>query len=186
VRLPRAEGSPGAAVEPGTMQPNHALVAHQARPVPRDPQSAAAELSGHLDVPLQVFYESVLALSRYLPGTKITILYLPSVVTTYAWQDPIRIEAYHTTEPVFTTTRDNEIQSRLIRQSIADFADRHHFGFIDPTAELQSAAQAEFIHGPRDWEHFNAAGNWIIAHKLATAPAAATITGQPPAEAGRR
>jgi hypothetical protein len=182
--LPRADESPRVAVDPRPARTNHAIVGHQARPVPRDPQSAAAELSGHLDVPLQVFYESLLALSRYLPDTKITILYLPSVVTTYTWQDPVRVEAYHTTDPVFTTTRDNEIQSRLIRKSIADFADRHHFGFIDPTTRLQSAAQAQFIHGPRDWEHFNAAGNWIIANTVASLPSAATATVQVSAKAG--
>jgi hypothetical protein len=181
---PRAEQGPGAAANPGAMRVNHAIIGQQARPVPRDPQSAAAELSGRLDVPLQVFYESVLALSRYLPGTKITILYLPSVVTTYAWQDPVRVEAYHTSDPVFTTTGDNEDQSRLIRKSIADFADRHRFGFIDPTARLQSAARAEFIHGPRDWEHFNAAGNWIIAETVAGSAAAATAPVQAPAKTG--
>ncbi len=184
------EGASGAAenpvvpATPGPVQRNHALVGHQVRPFPRNPQGAATELAGHLDVPLQVFYESVLALSRYLPDTPVTIVYLPSAATIYEWQDPIRIETYHTKRPVFTTTRDNAIQSRLIRQSIADFADRHHFGFVDPTANLQSAARAEFIHGPRDWNHLNAAGYWVVANALARSPAAAPSPGRAPAGTG--
>jgi hypothetical protein len=182
----RAAESRGASMTPGLMHRNHAIIGHQLRPVRGYPQSAAAELAGHLDVPLQVFYESALALNRYLPDTPINIIYLPSVVTTYAWQDPIQVHAYHTKSPVFTTTRDNEIQSRYIRKSIAEFAGRNHFGFIDPTATLQSAAQTRSIHGPRDWKHFNAIGNWIIADTLARLPDSATTPDAVPAGTGPR
>ncbi len=159
---------------PGGAPGNHAIVGGEVSPFPEDPQGAAAELAGKLDVPLQVFFESVLATKENLPGTRITIVYVPSVVTTYAWQDPIRVQAYHTDAPVFTSKHDNDMQSELIRQSIADFAASNHFGFFDPTATLQSAAVAEFIHGPRDPQHFNAAGNWIVAKALAERPATVT------------
>jgi hypothetical protein len=181
----RAAGSQDASAAAERIRDNYAIIDRQARPVPRDPQGAAAELTGNLDVPLRVFYESVLALHRGLPRTRISIVYLPSVVTTYSWQDPIRVEAYHTTDAVFTTNRDNAMQSRRIREAIADFAGRHHFGFIDPTARLQAAARTKFIHGPRDWEHFNAVGNWIVADTLARAPRTAMPTAGTPAGTGR-
>ena len=180
----RDRAKKGAARAP--MHRNYAIIGHQARLVPGVSQSAAAELTGRLDVPLQVFYESVLAANRYLPGTPVKIVYLPSVVTTYAWQDPVQIHAYHTKNPVFTTTRDNDIQSRRIRKSIAEFAGRNHFGFIDPTARLQEAAQSRFIHGTRDPKHFNADGNWIIADMLAGLPRGATTPSAVPAGTGPR
>jgi hypothetical protein len=175
---PKAAGDTGARAKAGMaggpVHRNYAIIGHQSRLVPGVSQSAAAELAGRLDVPLQVFYESVLAAKRYLPGTPIKIVYLPSVVTTYAWQNPVQVHAYHTKNPVFTTTRDNDVQSRRIRTSIAEFAGRNHFGFIDPTARLQAAAQSRFIHGTRDPKHFNADGNWIIADMLAGLPQGVT------------
>lgn len=146
---------------------NHVIVGGQARPFPEDPQGAAPELAGRLDEPLQVFFESVLALKEYLPETQITIVYLPSVVTIYRWQDPVRVQTYHTDAQVFTNSLENEARSELVRRSIADFAAGNHFGFVDPTGSLQSAAAAEFVHGPRDPQHFNAAGNWIVARFIA-------------------
>ena len=164
----RDEGRPeDASIARGSAKQNYAIVGGQARLVPENPQSAAVELTGNLDVALRVFSESVLALHRTLPDTRITIVYLPSVVTTYSWQDPIRVQAYESEDPVFTTTRDNEARSLLIRGSIAAFAAANHFGFVDPTASLQSAARDEPVHGPRDWKHFNSAGNRIVADAIA-------------------
>jgi len=173
-RMPAETSGPatsqGASDDAGRGHQNYVIVGHRVHLVPLNPQSAAAELTGDLTVGLQVFYDSVLALREYLPGTPITIVYLPSVVTPYSWQDPVQVEAYHTDKPVFTNARDNEDHSRRIRQSIGDFAIRNDFGFVDTTAQLQSAARTELVHGPRDWRHFNALGYRIVADTLAGAP----------------
>ena len=163
----KADGS-----APGDAPGNHAIVGGELRPFPENPQGASVELAGKLDDPLRVLFESVLTLEEALPGTRITIVYLPSVVTTYTWRDPIRVQAYHGDGPVFTTNHDNQAQSDLIRRSIAGFAAANQFGFVDTTGSLQSAAANDFIHGPRDPQHFNAAGYWIVAKALAGRQAA--------------
>lgn len=162
---------------PGEAGGNHAIVGGAVRPFPADPQGASVELAGRLDAPLQVFFESVLALKEYLPDTRITIVYVPSVVTTYAWQDPIRVQAYHTDAPVLTTNGDNEAQSQLIRESVARFAASNDFGFVDPTQALRSAAAVDYIHGPRDPRHFDATGYWIVARSIAASIGATTTPG---------
>lgn len=179
-------GNPDGPAAAGDPDGNTAIIRGDPRLFPGNPQSASAELTGRLDLPLQVFFESVLTLKERLPGTRITIVYMPSVVTAYTWQDPIRVEAYHTDAPVFTTNRDNDAQSHLIRQAITDFAASNQLGFVDPTASLQSAAATEFIHGPRDWRHLNSKGNWIVARSLADWPGAPTTPGATAEPPGQR
>ena len=148
---------------------NSVILAGRPHPVPELPQSASAELAGGLDRGLQLFYEAVMALQRLMPATPVTIVYLPSVVTTYSWQDPVQVQTYHTDGPVFTTTEDNDRQSRRIRQSIAEFTLTHGLGFVDTTPALQAAARTEAVHGPRDWSHFNSRGYQMVSDAIAAA-----------------
>ena len=39
--------------------------------------------------------------------------------------------------------------------------------FIDPRPDLRSATQTGFVHGPRDWKHFNRRGYTVLAEAIA-------------------
>jgi hypothetical protein len=146
---------------------NQVVVGNTPHAVPLDLQSAAIELSENkLNDALQVFQNSVLVLQSYFQNISIDIVYLPSVVTCYQWKGKIQVQAYHSKDTVFTTTEENEIQSRHIRESIRIFAEQHRMRFIDPTSLLQSEAHKHFIHGPKDWKHFNSVGYQLVADAL--------------------
>lgn len=147
---------------------NRIVVAGEEHWIP-DPQSAAVELSGSLQDPLEIFYAAIGALKRAFPGVPVDIVYIPSVVTCYQWAGDIRIQSYHTDDAVITNAEANEANSRQIRGALATFARDNDMGFVDPTDTLKAAARDQMIHGPTDWAHFNAVGYGIVANAIQAA-----------------
>lgn len=146
---------------------NRVALAQGTSQVPIDPQSAAAELSSDAQQKaLKVFFASTKILKKHYPSSAIEIVYLPSVVTTYDWIDPVKIQSYQTSDEVFTSTHENLRKSLRIRREIENFSKTNGYQFIDTTAKLRQLAQHALIHGPTDWKHFNRQGNQAVAGVL--------------------
>lgn len=132
-------------------------------------QSAAMELSEEeVGFALQVFLESIRQLQTWSPETEITIVYLPSIVSPYQWQDPVRIYQTFPERGISETTLEaNNARSELLRSRIGTFAVQHDLEFVDTTPTIAEIAQEQVLHGPVDWRHFNDAGYRVIADLIA-------------------
>lgn len=127
------------------------------------PQSAPVELSeSEFDHSLEIFKESILYLDR-LYNAPIQILYIPSVLSTYKWHEPIQIRNNFSDDELYSTLLENTSKSESTRNRIREFSSQHGFTFIDPTQHLQNAGKKSILHGPMDWKHFNSIGYQLIA-----------------------
>jgi len=137
-------------------------------------QSASMELSEEeVSFALQVFMKSVRQLQTWAPEARITIVYLPSIVSPYQWQDPVQIHQTFPERGISETTLEaNNARSEMLRSRIGTFAGQHAMEFVDTTPTIAEVAQEQALHGPEDWRHFNDTGYRVIADLIA-APRAA-------------
>ena len=146
---------------------NHIFLDQRRRDFAILPQSAAAELGEEqTNLALDIFFDSIRHLKMILPSTKVEIIYLPSVVTVYEWDNPVYVETYHTNEIVFTTSQFNLDKSRRIRSRVIDFANLEGVGFIDTCEELMAEGRKLMLHGPLDLRHLNEIGQRIVGETI--------------------
>jgi hypothetical protein len=132
-------------------------------------QAAATELSKKdLDDTLNVFYESIRLLKKDYPNSKISIVYIPSVMSCYDWRDTVIAQGYldKTKKYISTNSEENNLRSHFLRNEIHSFSLNENIDFIDTTNGLRQIARSSFIHGPKDWDHPNTLGYDEIANQI--------------------
>lgn len=131
------------------------------------PQSAAAELDEEqTKLALNIFFDAMRYLKNILPNTKFEIVYLPSVVTVYRWDNPVYFKTYHTNKLVSTNYQSNLSRSKYIRSKIVEFSNFEGMAFIDTSEELIANGRNRFLHGPLDLRHFNEIGYQIVGETI--------------------
>ena len=138
--------------------------AHQTIVVSEKLESAAMELSRkELDLGIAVFRESTEFVAAKYPTGTIAIVYIPSPVTLYEWNDPVRIKTWLHENRNSTTKRENDQRSDYIRNRIASIAADNKIQFIDPTDKLRTETDVQILHGPVDWNHLNSEGYSLLS-----------------------
>ena len=136
-------------------------------------QSAAVILNEKQTViALEVFFESMKYLKSWSQTDNITILYIPSPISTYTWDEPITYEFKNPVDGAIgkinkTTNQKNRENSIFIRNKINYFSKENNFQFLDATNFVIEKSREIILHGPLDWRHFNYVGyknvsNYII------------------------
>ena len=136
-------------------------------------QSAAVILNEKQTViALEVFFESMKYLKSWSRIDSIIILYIPSPISSYTWEEPIRYEFKSPVDGVVgkinkTTNKKNRENSIFIRNKINYFSEENNFQFLDVTNFVIKKSKETILHGPLDWRHFNYVGyknvsNYII------------------------
>ena len=133
---------------------------------PIRPQSAAMELKDDIHKALDVTLSAISDLKNNFDSAKITIIYLPSVVTSYNWEEPISIHIYQSKGELLITNSENKKRSLFIRNSIREFAKLKNLIFLDMTDVIKRAGEGNFIHGPLDYNHLNYKGYKLILDNL--------------------
>lgn len=130
-------------------------------------QSAAMELSPEeLTDSLNVFKESVFFLKRnFRSSIKFKIVYLPSIVAAYETMAPVYIQTYQNGRNKISYA-ENLKRSQLIRSEIEKFAAKEKISYVDTTQQVIEAGRKNFIHGPKDWKHFNQKGYDVVYHAI--------------------
>jgi hypothetical protein len=138
----------------------HAAPALQKPPVERDARA--------LEAAFTVFDVSLEWLRRNF-SAPVTVVYLPSPAAIYRHADA--------SVDVYTRWPLNEVQalpaaeiyasSQRTCERIRDLTLARGARFIDVRPALREAAASAVIHGPRDWNHFNAAGYRVLGETLA-------------------
>lgn len=150
-------------------------------PYQRFANGASPELKDQeLDISLEIFFASMQYLKEKSGSTPISIVYIPSVVTTYRWKNPVQVRTYDTEQELFIDFEDNLKRSQIIRQRMAEFSAQNDVDFIDSTKYISDAAMTTYLHGTEDPGHFNLAGYQIISKLLLNSDSTCDTTSSGP------
>jgi hypothetical protein len=121
-----------------------------------------------LDASFTVFDVSLEWLRRNF-SAPVTVVYLPSPAAIYRHADP-SVDVY-THWPLndvqLIAARDIDAASQRTCERIRALALARGARFLDMRPALRAAAASAVIHGPQDWNHFNAAGYRVLGETLA-------------------
>lgn len=131
-------------------------------------QSAPADISQPEDLTdgLEIAKLSLLTIRQEFSPKEMAVLYFPSVMTTYAWEGPVRVARYIGSGPLSANAEKNQEQSKRVRSSLRDFARQHGLTWIDATETLQKLGRQRLLHGSEDFGHLNRAGTEAVAQVL--------------------
>lgn len=149
--------------------PNAAEVAGKAAALPGHLQSPALELSRDgLERGTLVYERSLVFLQKLLPGTPILIVYIPSPLSSYrllgaevSSQQYVAGAATH--YPKARVPEYSNAVCELIRTATIG----HGAGFLDLRPAIRAASIGDFVHGPRDFKHFNRRGMELLGQAVA-------------------
>ncbi|CAN7615230.1 hypothetical protein LJR220_005679 [Bradyrhizobium sp. LjRoot220] len=149
--------------------PNAAEVAGKATELPGHLQSPALELtSEELERATLVYDRSLVFLQKLLPGTPVLVVYLPSPLSSY------RLLGAEVSGQQYVP----DTATRYPRQRVMEYSDAicrlirtatvgHGAGFLDLRPAIRAASETAFVHGPRDFKHFNRRGMEVLGQAVA-------------------
>lgn len=145
-----------------------AVVAGRPTPLPDGLQAPSLELDpSEVELGVYVFEQSLRFLARRFPGTKVDVVYVPSPLSCYRLCSPgVVVESYWSRGSAYPAKRV-AARSDELAGLIAAASRRQGAGFFDSRPALRAAAAEGFIHGPRDWKHFNRRGYTALAEAVA-------------------
>ena len=85
----------------------------------------------------------------------ISIVYIPSPITSYTWIEPINYQISGTIEVRHVTNEKNKINNIFIRKIIKEFSENNEIQFLDLTDHIIKISENKILHGPLDWLHLN-------------------------------
>ena len=116
-------------------------------------------------ISMTVLDQSLQQLKKRWPNTKLGIVYVPAVGTTY--------RVISDTVNIYDKERGKAYASNLLLpasdatcQQVQKIASNNGIYFRDTRPTIRHAAQQQFIHGPVDWLHFNEAGYRVLADEI--------------------
>lgn len=150
--------------------PNNALIGKELVELPAVLQGPALDLNEQsLAAAFEIFEVSLMWLQRAFPDTRITIIQIPSVLSTYRLSGPdVTVEFPDHSSTVHSAinvaARSDEICKRLRDITLGSGA-----SFFDARPAMRALGSQEIIHGPRDWTHFNRSGYTRLGETVASA-----------------
>ena len=127
-------------------------------------QSPALELTRRdLERATLIYERSLVSLQNLLPGTPVLVVYLPSPLSSYRLLGTeVSIQQYLPgTAAHYARERVSEY-SNTICQLIRAATIRYGAGFLDLRPAILATSASEFVHGPRDFKHFNQKGMEVL------------------------
>ncbi|MUM76138.1 hypothetical protein GKC30_00645 [Pseudodesulfovibrio sp. F-1] len=103
----------------------------------------------------RLFDRALFRLAEVWPDARKFVVYIPSPLTTYALLDANRNARMEV--------------SRKVEKLVKRLSSQRGYTFIDFAQTVRDAARSQFLHGPRDWNHFNRAGYELLGSTMAQA-----------------
>ena len=146
----------------------NSLKSHESVKNIRPIQGAAVHLSNEkISIALEVFFESMKYIKSWSKINKIYIIYLPSQISSYDWNEPIIFYYQNYSEGVKTISNEKNNQNSIfIRNQIKNFSKNNDIEFIDTADLILKKGKKTLLHGPLDWGHFNYEGYKIISDHI--------------------
>jgi hypothetical protein len=150
---------------------NRVKVAGRSRWLPNLMQSPALGLElGELRTSLYVFEQSLKYLQNYFPNSQITVIYIPSPLSVYELMSPQWVNIDRSSNGGHLRKVSQVAPaSDAIASAVRSITQANDMDFLDTRHSLRAAARTKFIHGPRDWYHFNQEGYRVLANAIVPA-----------------
>lgn len=108
-----------------------------------------------ISLALEIFKDSIKFLKSWSKIDNISIVYIPSPITSYTWNEPINYQISGTIEVRHVTNEKNKINNIFIRKIIKEFSENNEIQFLDLTDHIIKISENKILHGPLDWLHLN-------------------------------
>lgn len=107
-----------------------------------------------------VFERALLFMSGYFPGSGVSIVYVPSVLSCYEIaSDNVSVQISTNDTTGMTVTKNAVIETgENTFRTLSDIALRYGIEIIDSRPFIKKASSGDLVHGPKDWKHFNRLG----------------------------
>ena len=116
---------------------------------------------------IYVFEQSLLYASEFFKGSKIDIVYLPSVTSSYNLltikESGLGLRLLKSNSSYLSKIKESEI---FLVQEVKKIAEKYGFGFIDVRQDVRSASKSQIIHGMVDQNHFNKVGYHVFSDSI--------------------
>ena len=116
---------------------------------------------------IYVFEQSLLYASEFFKGSKIDIVYLPSVTSSYNLltikESGLGLSLRKSNYSYLSKIKESEI---FLVQEVKKIAEKYGFGFIDVRQDVRSASKSQIIHGMVDQNHFNEVGYHVFSDSI--------------------
>jgi hypothetical protein len=142
---------------------NKAIVDGKEVVLPDSLQSPGLELSTE-EVQLAVFVleQALLCLKETFPKSLIKVIYVPSPIECYSISSPeVEIQTYENRSSHYSVEALQYGRAEVLT-AIQTVALKNGFEFVDATPYLRKASKRAFVHGPKDWKHFNKLGHMAL------------------------
>jgi len=158
--------------EPGTI--NQALINGKEVQLPDTLQGPSMDLTDdEKNIALVSFRESLRFLKLHLPHTKIVIVYIPSVISSYdITSTQVSVQSHARRKQFVFNTSSVIKQSNWIAMHIQEISAVENVPFVDARPFIRAASKTQALHGPLDWNHFNHVGYQALTQALIQALAA--------------
>ena len=146
---------------------NKVVVQQQSVEIPDRLQSPALELGAiDIDSALQVFWHSLRKLSERFPRTRISVVHIPSPLTSYRLiSKQVSIQTYNDGAEFHESIRVPEQHLRICAK-LRKIAHDCRAEFVDATWRIRESSATSINHGPKDWKHFNKFGYKALARAV--------------------
>ena len=146
---------------------NLALIGNKVQAMPDQLQSPAMELNEkETSQALHVFERALVRLQHHFPTSKIGLIYIPSVLSSYKiTSEKVSIQTYHGRSEFYSSI-DMLNRTDALFQRVSDIALRNGAQIMDARPELHKASAKQSIHGPNDWKHLNQIGQDALAQAV--------------------
>lgn len=153
--------------EPGTI--NHVRVQGEDLQLPDTLQGPSMDLNNdEKNIALLSFRAALRFLKQQLPNTRIVVVYIPSVISSYDISSTrVSLQSHARRKQFLFTKAAVKQQSDWMAEQIRQVSESEQLHFIDTRPPLRQAASQQLLHGPLDWNHFNRAGYQTLAQALA-------------------
>ena len=105
--------------------------------------------------------------SEFFKGSKIDIVYLPSVTSSYNLltikESGLGLSLRKSNYSYLSKIKESEI---FLVQEVKKIAEKYGFGFIDVRQDVRSASKSQIIHGMVDQNHFNKVGYHVFSDSI--------------------
>ena len=116
---------------------------------------------------IYVFEQSLLYAGEFFKGSKIDIVYLPSVTSSYNLltikESGLGLSLRKSNYSYLSKIKEGEI---FLVQEVKKIAEKYGFGFIDVRQDVRSASKSQIIHGMVDQNHFNEVGYHVFSDSI--------------------
>jgi len=153
--------------EPGTL--NRAEVNGKEIQLPDMLQGPSMDLTNdEKNIALVSFRESLRFLRQHLPHTKIVIVYLPSVISSYDIRSTqVSVQSHARRQQFVFTSSAVAQQSNWMAEQIQHISAAEKIAFVDSRPTIHKVSKTRLLHGPLDWNHFNQEGYQALTEALA-------------------